>query len=179
MKKLLLILAILPFLLSSCGGSGVRPADPAITYSKASNEYWKIVPLNDCLKLSKCAVAPFSDGRRIMATATIEVVETPNWPKDVSDYAGSGKIELLDENQASIGTCNMVFGAWMGNENGLKSLVDAQKGEVIVLKGPLMKENSHDEYVFFDKKGADEFVKKVKYMRIADLSIIYKVENKI
>lgn len=96
MKKIALImLAVVSMAMVSCGGSGVKPADPAITYEETSSEHQTCI--KDCLKVISVSLRENS----LYETSVSAKVELVNEPSEPIKWVKSG-CEILDKNEAII-----------------------------------------------------------------------------
>ena len=99
MKKIaLIILAVASMVLVSCRGGkdeGLKPAEPAITYESANNDYK--TDLRDCLKVKNVIIRE-NGLYDVSVTAQIEMVKEPSEP---IQWISTG-VELLDKNGAQI-----------------------------------------------------------------------------
>lgn len=162
MKKLLFFLAALPLLLASCGGSGLKPADPAITYGSENNEFWQDVNIRDCFKVEGGGVA-ITDIKglncNISATVTVKTVKTPDWQKG-KELHSSATIEILNKDGA------VILSDYTTN---LSDLENSQEGDVATINVTLRYECLKSE--------AEETLKDAKYIRVSKLNISERVSD--
>lgn len=129
MKKLALImLAVISMALVSCGGgSGVKPADPAITYDEhPSSEFQTCI--KDCLKVISVSLRENSL-YETSVSAKVELVEEPSEP---IQWVKCG-CEILDKNEARIARagewyCDAAHLSKKGDVGTISFIVETEEG---------------------------------------------------
>ena len=133
------MLAVVSMALVSCGGGGVKLADPAVTY----DHYWDDADIS--VKINSFDVKTSDDDKNINVSAKIELTDKGLFVNSFDLYA---RVELLDENEKVV-----VKSGEMGKE--IKNI-----GEVAPLSWEINPEEGHT---------ASKTLEKVKYIRFTDV----------
>lgn len=164
MKKIFLfsLVAFMAVISISCS-SGVKPADPAITYGAKNQHGWKDVDIRDCFKVEKVGVAMTRVNiyDHATVTLTIKVLKTPNWPKD-KILDGEATIEVLSKDNGVLVSDEV--GGWHSSAP-IKGLFNSKEGDVITVTTTC----SHD----FNTTESEQFMKDAKYVRLSNLGFYY------
>lgn len=165
MKHLLYsMMAVMAFVLASCGDQKIEPADPPITFKEyeSSYEYIHNLPLDGCFEVvSVGAVINDNEDGNIYAeiafTVNVKMVKAlAHKPKDL-DFEQTVQIQYLDKD-------NNVLGTTIDAKENILGLSVGQMGTVTGT-------------VSIGKDEAEKLLKKIKYVRIIDLKAAYEDEN--
>lgn len=163
MKKIFLfsLVALLAILSTSCS-SGIKPADPPITYGSDNNEYWQDINVRDCYEIQSCGVA-ITDIQGLLCnlngTVTIKTIKTPDWPKG-KEIMGEAIIEVLNKDNTVIASHQTY---------DLNDLFNSQEGDVATITVRLKKDYETEE--------AEKIVKDAKYIRVSKLNIRERIKD--
>ena len=163
MKKIVLfsLVALLAIITTSCD-SGIKPADPAITYGSENNDYWRDINVRDCYEIKSGGVA-IADVHGwlcdLNATVTIKTIKTPDWPKG-KKLMGEATIEVLNKDNAVLES---------EHTYDLKDLLNSQEGDVATITVKLKTDYNTEE--------AEKLVKEAKYIRLSKLTIRERIKD--
>ncbi len=157
------MMAVMAFVLASCGEQKIEPADPPITFKeyKSSYKYIHNLPLDGCFEVvSVGAVLNDREGDAELAfTINVKMVKAlSHKPKDLG-IDQTMAIQYLDENNNVLGTTGK-----FGTEENIIGLSVGQMGTVT-------------GSAITTKKEAEKLLKKIKYVRIIDLTAAYEDED--
>lgn len=92
------MLAIVSMAFVSCGGGGVKLADPAIQYSTSPDPSQHHFDIKDCLKVQDVAIS-VQGSDKVLVACTVELVKEPSQPISSVNAA----LVVLDKNNVEIG----------------------------------------------------------------------------
>lgn len=163
MKKIFLfsLVALLAIITTACN-TGVKPADPAITYGSVNSENWRDINVRGCYKIINGGVA-ITDTQGLLCnlngSVTIKTIKTPNWPKG-KKLQGEASIEVLNKDNVVIASQNI---------HNLDDLLNSQEGDMATITVPLKYE--------YEIKEAEKFIKEAKYIRLSKLTISERISD--
>ncbi len=160
------MMAVMAFVLASCGEQKIEPADPPITFKeyKSSYKYIHNLPLDGCFEVVSVGAVlndreGYSRDAELAFTINVKMVKAlSHKPKDL-DYDQTVAIQYLDENNNVLGTT----GKFETKEN----ILGLSVGQMGTVTGS----------AFTTKKEAEKLLKKIKYVRIIDLTAAYEDED--
>ncbi len=165
MKHLLYsMLAVMAFVMASCGDQKIEPADPPITFKEyeSSYEYIHNLPLDGCFEVVSvgAVINNTEEGdmyAEIAFTVNVKMVKALSQkPKDLG-FEQTVQIQYLDKD-------NNVLGTTIDAKENILGLSVGQMGTVTGT-------------VSVGKDEAEKLLKKIKYVRIIDLKAAYEDEN--